>query len=36
VKSELFSASAAKTNEGARRAPNTAVVMSDLRVFRTP
>jgi len=29
-------ASAAKTNEGAARAPNTAVVISDLRIFKTP
>jgi hypothetical protein len=27
---------AAKTNEGTARAPNTAVVISDLRIFKTP
>jgi hypothetical protein len=36
VKSDTGAASAAKTNEGAARAPNTAVVISDLRIFKTP
>jgi hypothetical protein len=36
VKSGAGAASAAKTNEGATRAPNTAVVISDLRIFKTP
>jgi hypothetical protein len=36
VKSDLVSFSAAKTNEEAVIAPNTATVISDLRIFRTP
>jgi len=36
VKSDAGAASAAKTNEGVTRAHNTAVVISDLRIFKTP
>jgi hypothetical protein len=35
VKSDFVS-SAAKANEETARAPNTAVVISDLRIFKTP